>query len=640
MFRIGRKFRSSSKNSLRSKFRGAILTLCIVALSVTFSILLVYNYYTLQTAFHKDHIAVTDAVAATLSAAVIFEDKRALQEGLDTFRLAPSVRHASVTNLQGDIVLEYQFAPPAQENRPLLEINAPPYLLTRPIYLGPDVVGAVSVVVSIDNLIGSLVQYFLVIAVVMGIAILSLAWLSSRLSGDVVGPIENLEDVMSSLADAKNFNTRVPVEGCDELSRLSSAFNLMLDAINARDQRMNELVNELVSARDAAKAANKAKSSFLANMSHEIRTPLNGVLGMAQALSGQAMSADQKEQVEIIIDSGNTLMAVVNDVLDLSKIESGKLEIAPVASDFEDAMEKLIKLWTPRAQEKNLILSLDIAADMPRCLTFDPVRVRQCVSNLVSNALKFTSDGFVEVKAWASLQAEGDYLVNIAVRDSGIGMAQSTIDKLFSAFVQADSSTTRRFGGTGLGLVIAKDLARLMGGDITVTSAISRGSTFIFSFRAGRASSARTDDTAPAPGDASRNADAAFEGTRILLADDNDVNRKVVHVFLASHQVKIADAANGLEALKLLDEQPFDIVLLDIQMPVMDGVETLKRIRKKNSELRTIPVLALTADAMEGDRERYMAMGMDGYIPKPIDPKRLVAEIGRALEKAKDNRAA
>ncbi len=615
-------------NSLRRQFRNAIMTSCLCALSAAFVVLLTYDFFTQKNTFRNDHIAIVEAVASSLSAAVIFEDKRALRESLDTFRVSPNIFSAAVINLDGAVVMEYAREKPASYAQTLFRIDTWPMTLTTPIYLGPDRVGELTVAVTVEALVTSMLRHIAVVIIILIATMLALAWLSNRLSRSVVRPIENLESAMSGVADAKEYDTRVAVDGCNELSRLSAAFNAMLEAISERDNRMKGLVEQLVAARDDAKAASKAKSTFLAVMSHEIRTPLNGVLGMAQALAGEDMPKKQRDHVETIIDSGNTLMTVVNDVLDLSKIESGKLEIAPITDNFEECLSKLVKLWRPMADEKDVMLSLDIAPNMPRRMAYDPVRVRQCISNLVSNALKFTHQGFVEIKASVAKANDDHDLIRVEVRDTGIGMSQSTLDNLFTAFVQADDSTTRRFGGTGLGLTITRDLARLMGGDVTASSAVSKGSSFVFTFRADRAEGDGEGLRADAAIDAT---DAIFAGTRILLVDDNDVNRQVVHAFLAAQQPEITDAVNGLEALKRLDEQEFDLVLLDIQMPIMDGVEALKRIRARPGKDRSVYVIALTADAMEGDHERYLAMGMDGYIPKPIDPKQLISEITKAL---------
>ena len=398
-----------------------------------------------------------------------------------------------------------------------------------------------------------------------------------------------------------------------------------------------------------AQAAAQSKAEFLANMSHEIRTPLNGVLGMTQILADQELDATARDCVAVISDSGETLLAVVNDVLDLSKIEAGKMGLAPTPGDLGHALLKLVKLWEPKAQEKGLALTLDVAEGAPSRLAFDPVRVRQCVSNLVSNGIKFTETGSVKVtvttEPYAPSSALPDgmnntrepvgqaapdgctpqILVRVTVTDTGIGMTKDQQAKLFAAFQQADSSTSRKFGGTGLGLTISRNLAQMMGGDIVAESMPGAGSTFTFTFLA----DAEEAVVATPEADAATTADS-LRGMSVLLVDDNRVNRTVLRAFLDKNDITITEAENGAEALAHLEAGGHvDIVLLDMHMPVMDGPETIKHIRASNQPWRDVQVVALTADAMEGDRERYLSMGMDGYVMKPIVAADLISELAQ-----------
>jgi PAS domain S-box-containing protein len=414
----------------------------------------------------------------------------------------------------------------------------------------------------------------------------------------------------------------------DENGTPVRAVGLMLDI---QEQKQQELA--LIEAKSQAEAATVAKSNFLASMSHEIRTPLNGVLGMAQALVAEGLPEAQREKVSVILDSGKTLTALLNDVLDLSKIEAGKMEIAPVDGDLIVTFDRLRQLFLSRAVERGLKIEMDIDPNVPARLNFDSVRVRQCVGNLLSNAIKFTERGHVRVHVGAAQVAEGTWRIDVAVADTGIGMSEATRIKLFSTFTQADATITRRFGGSGLGLAITRQLARLMGGDVTVESEPGKGSTFRLSFLAERATTA-AEPAAPAfqaPA-AAEIAQRRIKGLKILLVDDNAVNRQVVKLFMAQLAPTFVEATNGQEALDRLYDEPFDIVLLDVHMPVMDGKEAIKRIRAAAEPWRDIPVLALTADAMSGDRERYLAMGMTDYISKPIDQRELAGKLAAVLE--------
>ena len=415
----------------------------------------------------------------------------------------------------------------------------------------------------------------------------------------------------------------------DERGTPVRAVGLMLDI---QEQKQQELA--LIEAKSQAEAATVAKSNFLASMSHEIRTPLNGVLGMAQALVAEGLPEAQREKVNVILDSGKTLTALLNDVLDLSKIEAGKMEISPVDGDLIVTFDRLRQLFLSRAVERGLKIEMDIDANVPARLNFDSVRLRQCVGNLLSNAIKFTERGHVHLHVGALQASDGVWQVNVAVSDTGIGMNEATRIKLFSTFTQADATITRRFGGSGLGLAITRQLARLMGGDVTVESEAGKGSTFRLNFRAERATTEAEPSAPsfPAPV-AAETATRRIKGLKILLVDDNTVNRQVVKLFMAQLAPIFVEATNGQEALDRLYDEPFDIVLLDVHMPVMDGKEAIKRIRASVEPWRDIPVLALTADAMSGDRERYLAMGMTDYISKPIDQRELAGKLVAALER-------
>ncbi len=410
------------------------------------------------------------------------------------------------------------------------------------------------------------------------------------------------------------------------------AVGLMLDI---QQQKHQELA--LVEAKQQAEAATMAKSNFLATMSHEIRTPLNGVLGMAQSLATDNLTPEQREKVGVIVDSGKTLTSLLNDVLDLSKIEAGKIEISALDGDFPLTFQRLRQLFLSRADERGLEIKLNLAPNLPARLNFDPVRVRQCVGNLLSNAIKFTERGVVTLDVDATQMDSGDWRVAIKVSDTGIGMTPDVRARLFTIFTQADASITRRFGGTGLGLAITRQLARLMGGDVSVESEPGQGSTFTLEFIAAPAATLpmhgqQNDATdqpqqmAPAAAESAR-----LRGIRILLVDDNAVNRQVVKLFTAQFAPVFVEAVNGQEALDRLHDQSFDLVLLDIHMPVMDGREAIKRIRGSTEAWRELPVIALTADAMSGDRERYLALGMTDYVSKPLDQRELTAKLIAAM---------
>ena len=407
------------------------------------------------------------------------------------------------------------------------------------------------------------------------------------------------------------------------------AVGLMMDI---HDQKEQELA--LIKAKAQAEAATIAKSNFLASMSHEIRTPLNGILGMAQVLNNEPLTDGQKDRVKVIAESGQTLVALLTDVLDISKIEAGMMELALIDGDLRLTLDRVRLLFLAQAEERGLQLTLEVDDSVPARLRYDPVRVRQCFANLLSNGIKFTEHGGVKVLVTAREQHTGEWRICIDVIDTGIGMDSEARSRLFTPFTQADASINRRFGGTGLGLAITRQLARLMGGDVIVDTQPGMGSTFSLLLMAGPsvAAAPASKPALPVEQQPTQRPVSSVLNARVLLVDDNPVNRQVVRLFMTQLLPQIVEAKNGEEALARLHEQPFDIVLLDVHMPVMDGKEAIKRIRASDQPWRDIPVIALTADAMTGDKERYMALGMSDYISKPIDARELASKYVSLLQ--------
>jgi len=378
-----------------------------------------------------------------------------------------------------------------------------------------------------------------------------------------------------------------------------------------------------------AEAASRAKSSFLAVMSHELRTPLNGMLGLTQALRAGTLTPEQREQVDLIMDSGDTLLVLLNDILDLSKIEAGKLEIAPTAGDLVQTCARLVGGYQPTAREKGVALSFTLESAAPGPLMFDGVRVRQCLTNLVSNALKFTTEGKVEVALACYPEEAGRVRVRLRVADTGIGMNASTVAKLFRPFVQADASTTRNFGGTGLGLNITRRLVEMMRGEIRVESEEGRGSVFTIEMLVDAADASESSASPEEAGEEDVRF-AALQGRRVLVVDDHPVNRRVIRLFLEPFECALIEAATGQEALDVLHREPVDLVLMDVNMPVMDGLEATRRLRAEPRFAR-LPVIALTADVMSAQIKTCLEAGCDAHVAKPIDLRNLLSVMDRAL---------
>jgi signal transduction histidine kinase len=376
-------------------------------------------------------------------------------------------------------------------------------------------------------------------------------------------------------------------------------------------------VDALEAAEQAAMSASAAKSVFLATMSHELRTPMNGVLGMAHALTTGPLNDQQARQVDMLIRSGEGLMTILNDVLDVSKIEAGKLDLETLAFDIRDLVDETIGLWTQAASGKDVRLDCAFDALAPTWVSGDPTRLRQILTNLISNALKFTASGSVTVQVGPA----GAAFLEIQVVDTGIGMSVEQQSRLFQTFTQADASITRRFGGTGLGLAICKQLTELMGGAVTVRSAPGEGSAFILALPLPTATAPELTPETPCDG---------IAGVRVLVADDNRINQLVARTILEAAGAVVEVADNGRHALERLSQHVYDVVLMDVHMPDMDGLEALRRVRAGAAGAGDIPVIALTADVMHGDESDLLACGFDAVQPKPIRPADLVRAIADA----------
>ena len=412
---------------------------------------------------------------------------------------------------------------------------------------------------------------------------------------------------------------------------------LLINVANALRRR--ELEQMLVEARNAAEHATKAKSEFLANMSHEIRTPMNAVMGMCYLTLKTDLTPKQRDYINKIYAASQSLLGIINDILDVSKIEAGKLDLETIDFDLSGVLNNLSNLITPKAQEKGLEIVFAVESDVPRAIQGDPLRLGQILLNLTSNAVKFTEKGEIVVSV-RPVEVDAEYaILYFAVKDTGIGLTEAQQARLFQPFQQADTSTTRKYSGTGLGLTISKKLTEMMGGQIGVESELGKGSVFFFSAKFSR--SHKQSATAAERKEESLDGLDAIRGAHILLVEDNEINRQMAKELLEIERFFVSVADNGQEAIEKImsqaENEAYDVVLMDLQMPVLDGYTATREIRK-DSRHNNLPIIAMTADAMGGVRDKVIEAGMNAYVTKPISPGDLFRALVKYIQPGNRNR--
>jgi signal transduction histidine kinase/ActR/RegA family two-component response regulator len=624
--------------TFHAKVAGVALVTTVVVLLAACATFMLQQWAVAREQARTSYQALAVVTADLAAPAVARGDLDAAGAAVGALSRDPRISSVRLTDAQGAVLA--QFNAPGPAPRSVLAV-------AHRLSWDGRMIGELSVQARPPQLMGMLPQFAALTGALffggVGVAL----FLSRSLASQVIAPVQGLSEAMRRVAASGQF-TPVSLTARDDLfGSLAVSFNHLLARLDARERDLNKTLEELVEARDAANAANVLKSQFLANMSHEIRTPLNGVLAMADVMAMDRLPAAQRGRLEVIRQSGGLLLTVINDVLDISKIEAGKLTLVEEDFDLETVAATARASYGVMAESRGLAFSVEIDESARGLWRGDPNRIRQILGNLLSNAVKFTLTGSVSARFLAD--PLGGLI--LTVHDTGVGVPAGKLPLLFEKFTQADSTATRRFGGTGLGLSICRELTQMMGGEIHARSREGEGSLFEVRLPLARGVAAAAPLATRAPTTVAQVSDDMDDGAaetspdpgdgralRILAAEDNATNQQVLSAVMGSLGLEVDIVGDGAAAVAAWTDGAYDMILMDIQMPVMDGIAAAREIRAQEALTRRprTPIVALTANALSHQVSDYLAAGMDDHVAKPIEIAKLYETICTVMSRAEE----
>jgi len=624
----------------------SILSVCVAVATVT-----LIDWQLHRTLMEKNAHAQAEILAENSSAALWFSDQNSAQENFKPLNKVEGIAAAALFNKEKQKFAEYQRNPqqsiqfPSLKNKSYQTYKSSQLIIQKTISAGGHPLGYLLIINDLQPFLTRLYWVWSLSFAVIFVSLV-LGWLLfQRMQHIITLPVQKLSDAMYEVTQQQDYSVRIHAYSQDELGNLAHGFNNMLQQIERRDkkleiynrdleqavkQRTQALaitVESLVEAKDKAEKANKAKSRFLANVSHELRTPLNAILGFAEILQTNCKANLELKYLNVILGSGKTLLNLINEILDLARIEAGKLKLEYSVVNLSELLMDICGFFTPKVERKGIALKLEMPDDLPSGMMLDQTRIQQILINLVGNAVKFTETGYVRLAVKISWLNTAQTLLDLSltIEDTGIGIPKNEQDRIFHAFEQQEKQSQNQYGGTGLGLAITKNLVDLMQGEIQLHSELGKGSCFTVVFH-----KVEVSDSLPTLNELHQHQqEISFSPASIMIADDIETNRELLKTYLAEYPFTIIEAQNGQEVLDKAQQEKPDLILLDIKMPVLNGEEAAKQL-KETAHTSHIPVIAITAHAMSEDVERYRHL-CDDYLPKPVSQALLQQKLRHFL---------